>query len=200
MTDLGKGRSEPKESDNRDKSLHGLMVALAMAGAIAGSAILFAYASSTESATATSDVPPEPVIVEKIIEKPVYIERIKYVNQTVEVEKPVYVNRTVEVEKEVPVYVEVEKQVPVYIYVNETKDDSVKSTAPDDAEEQEEEKDNDDEEESELRDLIPEQVLGLLDYVADDDDEKDDEEDDDDDRKENKDKGKDRDDDDEDDD
>ena len=34
MTDLGKGRSGPKESDNRDKSLHGLMVALAMAGAI----------------------------------------------------------------------------------------------------------------------------------------------------------------------
>jgi hypothetical protein len=191
MTDLGKGRSGPKETDNRDKSLHGLMVALAMAGAIAGSAILFAYASSTESATATSDVPPEPVIVEKIIEKPVYIERIKYVNQTVEVEKPVYINRTVEVEKEVPVYVEVEKQVPVYIYVNETDDDSDKSTASDDAEEQEEEKDNDDkEEESELRDLIPEQVLGLLDYVA--DDEKDDEEDDDDDRGENKGKGKDR--------
>lgn len=135
MTDLGKGKSGPKESDNRDKSLHGLMVALAMAGAIAGSAILFAYASSEVPASASADeIAAEPEIVEKVIEKPVYIERIKYVNRTVEVEKPVYinrtveverpvyVNRTVEVEKEVPVYVEKEKI--VYVYVNETNDDS----------------------------------------------------------------------------
>jgi hypothetical protein len=35
-TDLGKDRGGPKESSNGDKSLHGLMVALAMAGTIAG--------------------------------------------------------------------------------------------------------------------------------------------------------------------
>ncbi len=128
MTDLGNSRSGPKESDNRDKSLHGLMVALAMAGAIAGSAILFAYVSSDGSVPAAADTTasqaPEPVIVEKVVEKPGYIERIKYINPTIKVEKPVYINRTVEVEKEVLVYIEKEVEKPVYIYFNETKDDS----------------------------------------------------------------------------
>jgi hypothetical protein len=46
LTNLGGNNSGSKDSDNRDKNLHGPMVALAMAGIIAGSVILFAYASS----------------------------------------------------------------------------------------------------------------------------------------------------------
>lgn len=77
MTDFGKSRSGAKESDNQDKDLYDPMVAIAMAGAIAGSAILFAYASASESVTGASEVPLEPVIIGKIVEKPMYIERIK---------------------------------------------------------------------------------------------------------------------------
>lgn len=176
MTDLGNSRSSPKESDNRDKSLHGLMVALAMAGAIAGSAILFAYASSHGSVPAAVDTTaseaPEPVIVEKVVEKPVYIERIKYINPTIEVEKPVYINRTVEVEKEVSVYIEKEVETPVYIYVNETKDDS---DAPEDKQK------GDDLPEEPEQDTISKRVIDLLHTVTDvaDDDEKEEKDDDD---------------------
>jgi hypothetical protein len=184
MTDLGKNRGGPKESDNRDKSLHGLMVAFAMADAIAGSAILFAYASSDQpldaAGTATSEAPapePEPIIVEKVVEKPVYIERIKYINQTVEVEKPVYINRTIEVEKEVP----------VYIYINNTEYDSQKAAQPkpDEREDKHEEKDND---LSDEQDVIPERLQSLLDEIVDFDDGEDEKEDMDDDD-ENKGKG-----------
>jgi hypothetical protein len=180
----------PKEIDNGDKSLRGLMVALVLAGAIAGSVILFAYASSDgspDSASATSEVPasePEPVIVEKVVEKPVYIERIKYVNRTIEVETPVYINRTIEVEK--PVYINrtvvVEKEVPVYIekpvhvYVNNTEDaKNTQQPRPDEREE----KDDDLPEEQET---IPERLQGLLDEIVDfgdNEDEKDDGNDDD---------------------
>ncbi|HEU4605738.1 MAG TPA: IMCp domain-containing protein [Nitrososphaera sp.] len=206
MTDLGKSRSGPKESDNRDKSLHGLMVALVMAGVIAGSAILFAYASSDGSVPAAADTTaseaPEPII----IEKPVYIERIKYVNRTVEVEKPVYINRTievekpvyinrtVEVEKEVPVYIEKEVEKPVYIYVDKTEDDSDTS--------EDKQKDDDLPEEPE-QDTISKRVMDLLHRVTDDDDEKeekDDDGEDEDDDDENKSKGHKHDDDDEEDD
>lgn len=185
MTDLGKSRSGPKESDNRDKSLHGLMVALAMAGAIAGSAILFAYASSDGSVPAAADTTasevPEPVIVEEVVEKPVYIERIKYVNRTVEVEKPVYINRTVEVEKEVPVYIEKEVEKPVYIYVDKTEDDS---DAPEDKQ-----KDDDLPEEPE-QDSISKRVMDLLHRVVDIDDDDESEEKDDDEDDDNEKKGK----------
>ncbi|MEW6605600.1 MAG: hypothetical protein AB1351_13065, partial [Thermoproteota archaeon] len=136
-------------SDNRDKSLHGLMVALVMAGAIGGSVILFAYASTNESATAAGEVLPELVITEKVVEKPVYIERIKYVNQTIEVEKP------------------------VYVYVNET-DDSSKPDEESKEQEEEKEKDNDNdskEQELKLQD-ISDKVLGLFDRIVDDDDDK----------------------------
>lgn len=84
MTDLGKNHSGPKESDNRDKSLHGLIVALAMAGTIAGSVILFAYASSDgplpdETASTVNELEqqpdPEPVIVEKVVDEPMYAEK-----------------------------------------------------------------------------------------------------------------------------
>ena len=170
MTDLGKSRSGPKESDNRDKSLHGLMVALVMAGVIAGSAILFAYASSDGSVPAAADTTaseaPEPII----IEKPVYIERIKYVNRTVEVEKPVYINRTVEVEKEVPVYIEKEVEKPVYIYVDKTEDDSDTS--------EDKQKDDDLPEEPE-QDTISKRVMDLLHRVDIDDDDENEEKDDD---------------------
>ena len=95
----------------KDGSLRGLSVALLLTGAIACSAIVYAYASSDPAAA--SSPPREPLVVEK----PVYIETIRYVNRTIEVEKPVYVDRIVEVEKKVPVYVNntVVKEVPVYI-------------------------------------------------------------------------------------
>lgn len=183
MTDLSKNHRGPKDRDNRDKSLHGLMVALGIAGAIAGSAVLFAYASSDELAAATSGVQAEPQVVEKLIQKPVYIERIKYVNQTVEVEKPVYINRTievekpvyiektVEVEKEVPVYIEKEVPVyiekPVYIYVDETEeenDDDGKDRKKHDKER------NDDDSKVELKDIVNK----AQDLVDDEDDRKED--------------------------
>ena len=122
-----------------DESLRGLSVALFLAGAIACSAIVYAYASSDP--VAASFPPPEPLVVEK----PVYIDR------TVEVEKPVYVDRIVEVEKKVPVYVNntVVKEVPVYIekevekpvyidrpvYVDKAQYESPKDDAKDDSRE-----------------------------------------------------------------
>jgi hypothetical protein len=113
MADFAKGGS--KEKDGKDKSLHGLMVALAMAGAIAGVAVLFAYAASDGSAsdagTATNvaATPPEqePQAVENVAGEPVYV-NVKYVNSTGEAEKPVNANTTAGM----PTYKEVEK--PVY--------------------------------------------------------------------------------------
>src|SRR5688500_2606075 len=97
---------------NKDSSFRGLALALVMAGTIACSAVAYAYSSDRAAA---SPAPADPVTIEKIVEKPVYVEKIRYINRTVEVEKPVYVDRRVEVEK--PVYVdrivEVEKEVPV---------------------------------------------------------------------------------------
>jgi len=102
-----------KEKDGKDKSLHGLMVALAMAGTIAGVAILFAYAASDGSAltgttTNVAATPPEqePKAVENVAEEPVYV-NVKYVNSTEEAQKPVDTNTTAEV----PAYEEVEKPI-----------------------------------------------------------------------------------------
>lgn len=138
------------------------MVTLVMAGAIAGSAILFVYASSEGSVpaaggTAASKVP-EPVIVEKVVEKPVYIERIKYVNRTVEVEKP------------------------VYIYIDKTEDDS-------DAPEDMQNKKADDFPEEPEQDTISKRVMDFLHKVADVDDDDENEEKDDDDDEEDDDAG-----------
>ena len=130
------------------------MVALVMAGAIAGSAILFAYASSDWSVPAAADMTaseaPEPVIIEK----------------------SVYINRTVEVEKEVPVYIEKEAEKPVYIHVYRTEEDS---DTPEDKQ-----KDDDLPEEPE-QDTISKRVMDLLHKLADigDDDEKEEKDDDD---------------------
>lgn len=179
----------PKERKNGDKSFHGLIVALAMAGTIAGSAILFAYAASDGAAPdtetqAASSQEPEPKVIEKVVEKPVYIEKVKYINRTVEVEKPVYINRTIEVEKpvyvnrtvEVPVYIEKEVEKPVYIdrpvYIDEDEEQSAPAKQ---------------EESGEGLVSIPKAVRELLDDIGDFDDE---EEEEDDDRK-GKDKGKD---------
>lgn len=163
MTDLGKSRSGPKESDNRDeparpdgRPCHGRRHRR--------SAILFAYASSDGSVPAADDTTtreaPKPVIVEKVVEKQVYLERIKFVNRTVEVEKPVYINKTVEVEKEVPVYIEKEEK-PMYIYVDKTEDDS---DVPED-------KQKDDDLPEPERDTISKRVMDLLHTVADGDEE-----------------------------
>jgi hypothetical protein len=61
------------------------------------------FGGSTTAAADKADlVQPESAVVERVVEKPVYVEKVKYVNRTVEVEKPIYVNRTVEV----PVYID----------------------------------------------------------------------------------------------
>jgi hypothetical protein len=130
-----KNSGGPKESDNGDRSLRSLIVALAIVGAIAGSVILFAYASSDsqtppdEKASTIDEVvsPPEekPEITEGITDEPAPIERIEYINSTSETEEdelPVYpekeakeepsnVNTTAGVEKRVP-YTEQEQ--PMY--------------------------------------------------------------------------------------
>ena len=191
-----------KERKSGDKSFHGLLVALAMAGTIAGSAILFAYAAydgaavGTETQAAPSEEEPEPKVIEKVVEKPVYIEKVKYINRTIEVEKPVYINRTIEVEKpvyvnrtvEVPVYIEKEVEKPVYIdrpvYVNESEEEQ----APTDEQKESEKELSDDELE-----LIPKSVRELLYDIGDFDDDKEEDEYEDDDHndKKGKDKGKD---------
>jgi len=103
-----------KETDNRDKSLRGLMVALALAGAVAGSVILLAYASSDSSvpdgaASTADDVaapPEEPVIAEEEIVDELVYNRIGYVNSTAEAKEPAYVDASagVQQEDELPVY------------------------------------------------------------------------------------------------
>ena len=121
MADFAKEGS--KEKDGKDKSLHGLMVALAMVGAIAGVAILFAYAASDGSAfnagaaTNVASTPPEqePQVVENVAGELVYV-NVKYVNSTGEVEKPVHANTTAGM----PAYKEVEKPV----YVNDTQNNN----------------------------------------------------------------------------
>ena len=183
MTEFGKSSSGPKESDNRDKSLHGLIVALAMAGTIAGSVILFAHASSDglvpdEAASTVNEVDlqtePAPVI-ERVADEPADAENIEFINDTAETETLVYTNTTKV--GEVPAETEEEA-------VNtETENESVSPTQPD---EQEEENDDGLPDESELEDLIPKRLLGLLDDIADFEDEEKGEDDDD----ENKGKGK----------
>jgi hypothetical protein len=110
MADKGH-RGNAGVKDNRDGSLRGLAIALVLAGIIASSAIVYAYASSDRANV--QDSTDDPVVVEK----PIYVETVRYLNQTVEVEKPVYVERIVEIEKEVPVYINntVVEEVPVYV-------------------------------------------------------------------------------------
>jgi hypothetical protein len=166
------------------------MVTLAMAGVIAGSVIVFAYASTDspvpgETASPVNEVAtrpePPPVIVEKVVDEPkdqpVYTEKIENVDSTSELEESIYVDTTNEVEEEeVPVYTEVAEESP---YINEIEDEGA-SSEPTQSDEQEEEKDESpDESESELDDLFPKRVLDLIDDVTDfDDDEEDDDDDD----------------------
>jgi hypothetical protein len=170
MTDLGKSRSGPKESDNRDKSLHGLIVTLAMAGTITGFVILFAYASSDglvpDEAASTvneADLQTEPApVIERIADEPADAENIEYPNSTAETETLVYTNATQA--GEVPADTEEEEAVN-----KETEDEPVSPTQPG---EQEDENDDDLPDESDLEDLIPKRLLGLLDDIADFEDDK----------------------------
>ncbi len=143
----GKNSGGPKERDNGDRSLRGLMVALAIIGAIAGSVILIAYAFSDsqtppdKTARTVGKVasPPEekPEITEEVTDESVPVERIESINSTAETEEdelPVYpekeakedpsnVNTTTGVEKQVP-YTEQEQ--PAYTnasFSNLTEDD-----------------------------------------------------------------------------
>jgi len=120
----------------KDPSLKPLLIGLTGAVSIAALAILaayltaynheiMAYSSSSQvqsvekpaAGLVSSNSTSAPQMVEKIVEKPVYVTRIKYINRTVEVEKPVYIDRVVEKIVEKPVYLDrvVEKQVPVEV-------------------------------------------------------------------------------------
>lgn len=122
------GDKVDSDDKRKDKSLHGLIVALAMAGTIAGSVIFFAYAASDvppyDETTGVADTgafrlpSSETTVAEK--NEPNYIEKIKYINRTVEVKKrvPVYINNTVV--KEVPVYIEKPAYIDRPVYVNDT--------------------------------------------------------------------------------
>ena len=114
------GKNSDTESDNGDNSLRGLVVALAIVGAIAGSMVLFAYASPDspthpdDAAGTVDEVTPlpeeKPEITEELIDQPVSAERIEYVNSTAEAEEePAYVNASAEAEDELTVYTEKEK-------------------------------------------------------------------------------------------
>lgn len=142
------------KNKGQDASLHGLSVGLGMAITIAASVIAFAYFATpvhsqppgtSESSTGiissiSQDESKSPTMansgtvrdtIQQVVIKPVYIDRIRYLNQTIEVEKPMYINRTIEVEKPVyidrtvevekPVYVEVVKEVEKPIYIEKEK-------------------------------------------------------------------------------
>jgi hypothetical protein len=162
MTDSARGGS--KEKDGKDKSLHGLMVALAMAGTIAGVAILFAYAASNGSAfsagttTNVAATPPDqkPAVVENVSEEPVYV-KVKSVNSTGEAQKPVYTNTTAEV----PAYKEVEK--PVYVNDTQNNDEENSVQAPESQTPSAQPQD-DGSGEIDLEKIISKRVLDLLDH------------------------------------
>jgi hypothetical protein len=99
----------PKESGNRDKSLHGLMVALA----IAGSVILFAYTASdsvpdgtTDTADELASLPERQVVAEKV-EEP-QAEKIESADSIALTERLTYVNATTETREKVSTHTEVE--------------------------------------------------------------------------------------------
>ena len=144
---------------SKDKSLHGLMVALAMAGTIAGAAILFAYAASDGSAfnagaatnVAATLPEQEPAVVENVSKEPVYV-KVKYVNST-EVEKPVNANTTAEVPID-----EVEK--PAFVNDTQNNEDNSSQTEP----QQQPAQPNDDASgEIDLEKIISKRLLDLLD-------------------------------------
>lgn len=148
--------------DSKDKSLHGLMVALAMAGTIAGAAILFAYAASDRSAfsagaatnVAATPSGQEPAIVENVSKEPVYV-KVNYPNST-EAEKPVNANAS-NTTAEVPTD-EVEK--PAYVNDTQNNEDNSLQTEP----QQHPAQPNDDgADEIDLEKIISKRLLNLLD-------------------------------------
>jgi hypothetical protein len=178
LTNLGGNSSGPKESDNRDKSLHGLMVALAMAGIIAGSVILFAYASSDSPEPAdaidTAPVAPEPempVFEERVTDEPAFPERIEQINSAAEVERPANADTAAGTQEErVQAHTEVEIQESTFI--NETGNEpvSTRQEQPDDEDEEEEEKENDPPDDLDPEPEPNEDLLDLLDDIIDIDD------------------------------
>lgn len=175
LTDLDENRDGPKESDNKDKSLHGLVVALAMAGVIAGSVILFAYASSDNpvpagTASTTNQVElqtePKPVIVEKVVDdepadEPEHVEKTETAGEG----ELIYVNTTTEV-KEVVSHTEEE------VEEQETGDEPASLES-----DEQEEKDDDLQDEPESDDMIAKRVLDLIDDAVDFEDDEDEKED-----------------------
>ena len=147
---------------DKDKSLHGLIVALAMAGTIAGAAILFAYAASDGSAfnagaaTNVAATPPEqePAVVENVSKEPVYV-KVKYANST-EVEKPVNANTT-NTTAEMPSQ---EVETPAYVNDTQNNEDNSLQTEP---QQQPAQPNDDGSGEIDLEKIISKRLLNLLD-------------------------------------
>jgi PII-like signaling protein len=157
----------PKERDNKDKSLHGLMVALAMAGVIAGSVILFAYASSDSVPDGTPDTADEPAlqperpVIAEIVDEPANAEEIEYVDGTADTERLTFVDATTETEEEIQTNTEAEMEESTYTSEDEGVPTSEQSG------EQEEKDDLQDDFESD--EPISKRLLNLLDDVIDTD-------------------------------
>ncbi|HXV45429.1 MAG TPA: hypothetical protein VD736_02035 [Nitrososphaera sp.] len=165
----------PKESGNKDKSLHGLMVALAIVGFIAGSVILFAYAASDsapDGTAGTDESTPQaekPVVAERVVDEPQA--DIEFVDSATRIERLTYVNATTETEQ-VSAHNEVEIEESMNVSESEVEPSS---ETPEQTEEEEEKDDDQDDPDSD--DQIPNRLLDLLDDIADfeeDEDEKED--------------------------
>lgn len=177
MTNLGGNSGGPKESDNRDKSLHGLMVALAMVGIIAGSVILFAYASSDSSEPAdaidTAPVAPEPempVFEERVTDEPAFPEKIEQINSAAEVERPANVDTAAGIQERVQAHTEVEIQESTFINETGNEPASTRQEQPDDEDDEEEEKENDPSDDLDIEPEPNKDLLDLLDDTIDIDD------------------------------
>jgi hypothetical protein len=132
----------PKESDNKDKSLHGLMVALAIVGVIAGSVILFAYAASDSAPDGTAGTdesapqPERPVVAERVVDEPQA--DIEFVDSAARIERLTYVNTTAEVQERAPAYTGVEIKESMNVSESEVEPSS---ETPEQTEEEEEKDD-----------------------------------------------------------
>jgi hypothetical protein len=151
------------------------MVALAVAGVIAGSVILFAYAASdplpdgTTDAVEVASLPERPVVAERVADEPQA--DVEFVDSAAAIERLTYVNATTETEQ-----VSAHSEVEIKESMNVSESEVEPSSETSEQSEEEEEKD-DDQDDPDSDDQIPNRLLDLLDDIADfeeDEDEKED--------------------------
>jgi hypothetical protein len=151
------------------------MVALVIAGVIAGSVILFAYAASDSVPEGTTDtvevasLPERSVVGEGVADEPQA--DIEFVDSAPTIERLTYVNATAETEQ-----VSEHNEVEIKESLNVSESEVEPSSETPEQTEEEEEKD-DDQDDPDADDRIPKRLLDLLDDIADfeeDEDEKED--------------------------